>query len=82
VQPRFAQYGLRPIRTGRSLVGSLLFFLMNNIRHCHPTGSATHRQRSASYLADAVRSKRSRFITLFQARTKSWTNFPCASEPP
>src|ERR1700682_5530496 len=27
-----------------------------------------------------TRSKRSRFITLFQAPTKSWTNFPCASE--
>ena len=27
-----------------------------------------------------TRSKRSRFITLFQAPTKSWTNFPCESE--
>ena len=29
-----------------------------------------------------ARSKRSRFITLFQAATKSWTNFCCASELP
>ena len=33
-------------------------------------------------LQDQARSKRSRFITLFQAATKSWTNFPCASELP
>lgn len=31
-------------------------------------------------LLDLARSKRSRFITLFHAATKSWTNFPCASE--
>src|ERR1700722_8120412 len=30
----------------------------------------------------AARSKRSRFITLVQAATKSWTNFLCASELP
>ena len=32
--------------------------------------------------ADHARSKRSRFITLFQAATKSSTNFCCASELP
>ncbi len=37
------------------------------------------RRRSRSVLA---RSKRSRFITLFQAATKSWTNFSWASELP
>ena len=31
---------------------------------------------------DQARSKRSRFITLFQAATKSWTNFFWASELP
>jgi len=31
---------------------------------------------------DHARSKRSRFITLFQAATKSRTNFSCASELP
>ena len=33
-------------------------------------------------LRDHARSKRSRFITLTQAATKSWTNFTCASELP
>ena len=33
-------------------------------------------------LTDHARSKRSRFITLFQAATKSWTNFFSASELP
>ena len=31
---------------------------------------------------DSTTSKRSRFITLFHAATKSWTNFSCASELP
>ena len=33
-------------------------------------------------LRDHARSKRSSFITLVQAATKSWTNFECASELP
>src|SRR5580658_2773410 len=36
----------------------------------------------ATYGRDAARSKRSRFITLVQAATKSWTNLACASELP
>ena len=38
------------------------------------------RRKGARYVQ--ARSKRSRFITLFQAATKSWTNFCWASELP
>jgi hypothetical protein len=31
---------------------------------------------------DLARSKRSRFMTLFHAATKSWTNFSCESSLP
>ena len=50
-------------------------------------GVGDRRRRPAPWGAghrssDHARSKRSRFITLFHAATKSWTNFSCASEPP
>ncbi len=35
-----------------------------------------------TFCYDQARSKRSRFITLVQAATKSWTNFFCASALP
>ena len=46
------------------------------------TWSGTTRCHVEAVIRDQARSKRSRFITLVQAATKSWTNFACASELP
>ena len=44
--------------------------------------SAVRRWLDRINVRDHARSKRSRFITLFQAATKSWMNFFSASELP
>jgi hypothetical protein len=46
------------------------------------TSTSPDNQMQVEVTIDHARSKRSRFITLFQAAMKSWTNFPCASELP
>ena len=47
-------------------------------RPARPDAAAARCVRAA-WRQDQARSKRSRFITLFQAATKSWTNFFCES---
>jgi len=47
-----------------------------------PAVTAVGPTQFAPILSNHARSKRSRFITLVQAATKSWTNFFCASAQP
>jgi hypothetical protein len=47
-----------------------------------PAVTAAGPTRFARMVSNHARSKRSRFITLVQAATKSWTNFFCASALP
>ena len=46
------------------------------------TSTSPDNRMQVEVTTDHARSKRSRFIILFQAAMKSWTNFPCASELP
>jgi hypothetical protein len=49
----------------------------------HPVAAALWKpSKGRPFSQDQARSKRSAFMTLFQAATKSCTNFPCASSCP